>query len=65
MTNTGGRAQKHYQGNYLVLTDPTHAIPIIFLLLLSSKQAQSFDIEGTEGSFGTYLLMLVPTKIFI
>lgn len=48
MTNTGGRAQKHYQDYYLVLTDPTHAIPIIFLPLLSSKQAQSFDIEGAE-----------------
>lgn len=44
MTNTGGRAQKHYQDDYLVLTDPTHAIPLIFLPLLSSKQAQTFDM---------------------
>lgn len=48
MTNTGGRAQKHYQDYYPVLPDPTHAIPIIFLPLLSSKQARSFDIEGTS-----------------
>lgn len=47
MTNTGGRAQKHYQGYYPVLPDPTHAIPIIFPPLPSSKQARSFDIEGT------------------
>lgn len=46
MTNTGGRAQKHYQDYCPVLPDPTHAIPIIFLPLLYSKQAPSFDIEG-------------------
>lgn len=31
MTNTGGRAQKHYQDDSPVLPDPTHASPIIFL----------------------------------
>lgn len=30
MTNIGGRAQKHYQDYCPVLTDPTHAIPIVF-----------------------------------
>lgn len=47
MTNTGGRAQKHYQDCYPVLPDPTHATPIIFLPLLPSRQARRFDIEGT------------------
>lgn len=63
MTNRGGRAQKRYQDGYLVLTEPTHAIPVIFLPLLSSKPARSCGAERRRrGGLGARLLTLVPAS---
>lgn len=64
MTNRGGRAQKRDQDGYLVLTEPTHAIPVIFLPPLSSKnQRRAAALKRRRrGGLGARLLALVPAS---